>query len=104
MGSIHVNFKIEAKLEALKEQWGFTHIYEVIERLLKETDNLWQTNKVIYLNPAKPATRMAIHSRKSTDKVGVMIVMTPIVIGKRWTAHESSSRPNQFGPRVAHVY
>jgi len=40
MGSIHVNFKIEAKLEALKEQWGFTHIYEVIERLLKETDNL----------------------------------------------------------------
>ena len=36
MGSIHVNFKIEAKLEALKIKWHLSHIYEVIDRLLTE--------------------------------------------------------------------
>ena len=40
MGSIHVNFKIEAKIEELKEKWGLAHIYEVIERVLMEAGYL----------------------------------------------------------------
>ena len=40
MGSIHVNFKIEAKLEELKLKWNLTHITQVIEHLLQETDNI----------------------------------------------------------------
>lgn len=40
MGSIHVNFKIESKLEQLKTEWNLTHIYQVIERILQEAGYL----------------------------------------------------------------
>lgn len=43
MGSIHVPFKIEAKLEELRIEWDYISKYEVIEWLLQDGGYLDKT-------------------------------------------------------------